>query len=87
MWSAQSIAREAWDRFLLYLPLVCMAVLALGSYWMVRSAPPVAEPVAPRVQRHDPDYFMEGSSVKTYDATGRIRSEVTGDKARHPASF
>ena len=83
MWSAQSIVREAWDRFLLYLPLVCMAVLALGSYWMVRSAPPLAEPVVPRVQRHDPDYFMDGFAVKTFDANGRMRSEVLGDKVRH----
>lgn len=78
-----AIIREAWDRFLLYLPLACMALLALGSYWMVRSAPPLAEPAAPRVQRHDPDYFMEGFSVKTFDASGRMRSEVMGDKVRH----
>jgi lipopolysaccharide export system protein LptC len=83
MWTAQSIAREAWDRFLLYLPLVFMAVLALGSYWMVRSAPPLAEPVVPRIQRHDPDYFMEGFAVKTFDASGRMRSEVLGEKVRH----
>jgi lipopolysaccharide export system protein LptC len=83
MWTAQAIAREAWDRFLLYLPLVFMAVLALGSYWMVRSAQPLAEPVVQRAQRHDPDYFMEGFSVKTFDASGRMRSEVLGDKVRH----
>ena len=83
MWTAQSIAREAWDRFLLYLPLVCMGVLALGSYWMVRSAPPIAEPVSPKAQRHDPDYFMTGFAVKTFDASGRMRSEVLGDKVRH----
>jgi lipopolysaccharide export system protein LptC len=83
MWTAQSIAREAWDRFLLYLPLVCMAVLALGSYWMVRSASPIAEPVVPQVQSHEPDYFMKGFAVKTFDASGRMRSEVLGDKVRH----
>ncbi len=83
MWTAQSIVREAWDRFLLYLPLVFMAVLALGSYWMVRSAPPIAEPGVQRVQSHDPDYFMEGFAVKTFDASGRLRSEVLGDKVRH----
>jgi lipopolysaccharide export system protein LptC len=83
MWTLQSIVREAWDRFLLYLPLVFMALLALGSYWMVRSAPPPSEPVAPRVQRHDPDYFMQGFAVKTFDANGRMRSEVLGDKVRH----
>lgn len=83
MRSTQALAREAWDRFLLYLPLVCMGVLALGTYWMVRSAPPPAKVVAPRVLHHDPDYFMDGFSIKTFDAGGRVRSEVYGAKVRH----
>lgn len=83
MLSVQTLVREAWDRFLLYLPLACMALLALGTYWMVRSAPPPLEPAAPRVQRHAPDYFMSGFAVKTFDAGGRMRSEVMGEKVRH----
>jgi lipopolysaccharide export system protein LptC len=31
--------KDLWDRFLLYLPLALMAVLALGTYWLVRTAP------------------------------------------------
>jgi lipopolysaccharide export system protein LptC len=77
------LLREAWERFLLYLPLIFMGTLALLTYWLVRTAPPVEGPVAQRTQSHEPDYFMEGFSVKTYDATGRIRSEVIGNKARH----
>ena len=77
------LVHEAWDRFLLYLPLGCMAVLALGSYWVVRSAPPVVIPTLPLVQRHDPDYFMDSFAVKTFDAGGRMRSEVMGNRARH----
>lgn len=83
MGSAQALVREAWDRFLLYLPLACMGVLALGSYWMVRSAPSVDALAAPRAQRHAPDYFMEGFAVKTFDANGQLRSEVMGDTVRH----
>lgn len=75
--------QEAWERFLLYLPLIFMGTLALVSYWLVRTTPPVAGPDAQRAESHDPDYFMEGFSVKTYDASGRIKSEVFGDKARH----
>lgn len=78
-----ALVREAWDRFLLYLPLACMAVLALGSYWVVRSVPPISAPDAPRQQGHTPDYFMDGFAVKTFDANGRLRSEVIGDKVRH----
>jgi len=83
MLSVRVLIREAADRFLLYLPLACMAVLALGTYWMVRSTPPVEAPTAPRVQRHEPDYFMHGFAVKTFDANGRVRSEVMGDRVRH----
>jgi lipopolysaccharide export system protein LptC len=83
MGNAQTLVREAWDRFLLYLPLACMAVLALGTYWMVRSEPPAALPSVPRAQTHQPDYFMDGFAVKTFDAGGRLRSEVMGDKVRH----
>jgi lipopolysaccharide export system protein LptC len=83
MWTAQTIAREAWDRFLLYLPLACMAVLALGSYWMVRSAPSIEAPALPRLPQHTLDYFMDGFTIKTFDAGGRLRSEVKGDKVRH----
>jgi lipopolysaccharide export system protein LptC len=75
--------REAWDRFLLYLPLIFMGTLALLTYWLVRTTPDTGGVTAPRVESHDPDYFMEGFTVKTYDAKGRIRSEVVGDKARH----
>jgi lipopolysaccharide export system protein LptC len=77
--------REAWDRFLLYVPMVCMAVLALGTYWMVRTTPPPSAPQAKMVERHDPDFFMEGFTLKSFDAKGRMRSEVMGDKARHYA--
>jgi lipopolysaccharide export system protein LptC len=78
-----ALIREGWDRFLLYLPLACMAVLALGSYWVVRSVAPLAEPAAPQVRGHQPDYFMDGFAIKTFDANGRMRSEVMGDKVRH----
>jgi lipopolysaccharide export system protein LptC len=78
-----NLLREAWDRFLLYLPLVFMCTLALLTYWLVRTVPPIAEPVAPAQVSHTPDYFLENFAVKTFDAQGRIKSEVTGEKARH----
>ena len=75
--------RDAWERFLLYLPLIFMGTLALVTYWLVRTSPATSGPAAQRVESHAPDYFMEGFSVRTFDVTGRVRSEVWGDKARH----
>ena len=75
--------RDAWERFLLYLPLACMGVLALGTYWMVHTTPAPDTPRTKLAERHEPDYFMEGFTLKSFDEKGRLRSEVMGDKARH----
>jgi lipopolysaccharide export system protein LptC len=77
------LARLAWDRLSIYLPLLLMGVLALGTYWLVRSTP-LFEPDAPeQAPRRDPDYLMERFSIKTFDGNGRLKSEVYGDQARH----
>ncbi len=77
------LARLAWDRLSIYLPLLLMGVLALGTYWLVRSTP-LFEPDAPeQAQRRDPDYLMERFSIKTFDGAGRLKSEVYGEQARH----
>ncbi|MDR7307371.1 LPS export ABC transporter periplasmic protein LptC [Rhodoferax saidenbachensis] len=74
---------DAWDRALLYLPIAIMGVLALGTYWLVRSTPVQDVAQAERVRGHEPDYFMHGFSIKTFDTAGHMRSEVQGDVARH----
>ena len=78
-----TVLKDVWDRFLLYVPLAFMALLALGTYWLVRSTPSADGPAVQRAASHDPDYFMQDFSVRTFDSVGRIRTEVLGDKARH----
>ena len=75
--------RRFWERLSLYLPLLMMALLALGTYWLVRNTPlaPAAEPA--RAARHEVDYFMRRVTVKTFDGTGRLKSELFGTEARH----
>lgn len=75
--------KDLWDRFLLYLPLALMALLALGTYWLVRTTPESTGTTVTPTQSHDPDYFMNDFSVRTFDASGRVRTEVVGDTARH----
>jgi lipopolysaccharide export system protein LptC len=73
----------AWERLMLYLPVLVMGVLALGTYWLVRSTP-VMESAAPeRTRGHEPDYFMQGFHVKSFASSGKLRSEVMGAVARH----
>lgn len=77
------LLRRAWDRLSIYLPIILMAVLALGTYWLVRSTPVFETPQPDQPQKHEPDYFMQKFSVKTFDVTGRLKSEIFGDEARH----
>ena len=67
----------------LYLPVVLMGVLALGTYWLVRSTPQVLANGSALPPRHEPDYFMHNFSVKTFDDTGHLKSELVGTDARH----
>lgn len=75
--------RLVWDRLSIYLPVMLMGLMALGSYWLVRSTP-LAEPDATQQPvRKDPDYLMDRFSIKTFDEDGRLKSEVFGEQARH----
>lgn len=75
--------RDGWERLSIYLPVLLMALLALGTYWLVRNAPTMVVPEGARPVRHDPDYFMRDFSVKTFDASGRLKSEIQGVQAWH----
>ncbi len=77
------LLRGVWDRLSLYLPVVLMGVLALGTYWLVRSTPEFTPPEAPRAPTHDPDYFMKKFSVRAFDPKGHLKSEVSGVEAKH----
>ena len=72
-----------WDRLSIYLPVILMGLLALGSYWLLRATPKAPEPEPERPVTGEPDYFMRGFSVKSFDANGNLRAEVLGDEARH----
>lgn len=77
------LLRAGWERVSLYLPVVLMGILALGTYWLVRSTPLLMAPGIPPSVRHEPDYSMRTFSVKTFDEAGRLKSEVVGATAKH----
>ena len=57
---AASRLRGAWERVTVYLPVMLMALMALGTYWLARNTPALGIPEAQRPATHDPDYFMRG---------------------------
>lgn len=77
------LLRATWDRLSIYLPIILMGVLALGTYWLVRSTPVFEAPSPDQPAKHEPDYFMYQFSVKTFDTSGRLKSEIFGTEARH----
>ncbi len=76
-------ARNAWDRAVVYLPIVLMGLMALATYLLARNTPVFGPAPAQRAVTHDPDYFLRGFSVKNFDAKGRLTSELFGTQARH----
>jgi len=74
---------SAWDRGSLYLPILLMGLLALGTYWLVQETPGPSAAVSEKPPRHMPDYFMKNFSVRTFLDSGKLKSEVSGASARH----
>jgi len=83
MKSAWRMLRDAFDRLTIYLPIILTAVLALGTYWLVRNAPEMLAPQAKEAPTHEPDYFMRNFSVKNFQPNGDLRTEVFGKEGRH----
>lgn len=81
--AAGVLLRGGWDRIAVYLPILLMALMALGTYWLARNTPVLGPAEAQRPATHDPDYSMRRFSVKTFDAVGRLKSEVHGSEGRH----
>lgn len=77
------LLRRLLDQLSVYLPLILMGVLALGSWWLVRSMPDLWSAPKDKVVRKDPDYNLRQFVVKVFDAQGRLVREVMGDEGRH----
>ncbi len=72
-----------WDQLSIYLPVLMMMLLALGTYWLLRSTPEPELPKPKREVTNDPDYVMNRFSVKVFEPGGALKTEVYGAEARH----
>jgi lipopolysaccharide export system protein LptC len=75
--------RRLLDALSVYLPLIVLALLASGSWWLVRSIPAISKPESNKPVRQDPDYRLGDFSVKSFNGKGQLTREVTGKKAEH----
>ena len=81
--NASPLLSQARDRLTLYLPLLVMLALALGSWWLVRSMPDLWRAPKDKVVRKEPDYKLREFAVKVFDTQGRLVREIKGDEGRH----
>jgi lipopolysaccharide export system protein LptC len=85
MTAAWLLIRRLADQLAIYLPVLLMGALALGSYWLVRNAPVVQVSAADKPLNHEADYFLRKFSVKTFTPQGKLKNELFGGQARHYA--
>jgi lipopolysaccharide export system protein LptC len=73
------------DRVAGYLPLLLMALIALGTWWLVRQTPLREPPAAAVALPGVPDYTMERFALQRFGADGRLRLQLEGRELRHYA--
>lgn len=66
-----------------YLPLLLMAFLALGTWWLVKNTPTEETERAAAPPRHEPDYLMSTFVVRRFAPDGSMRAQIEGDLMRH----
>lgn len=81
-------ARMPWhlrlrDTLSSYLPLLLMALLALATWWLVKNSPRLAVPAVERPVSSEPDYTMTQFSLERFDAGGRLKVRIEGERLRH----
>jgi len=74
---------RAIDTVSTYLPLLLMAVLALGTWWLVKNTPLFEGDRAAAPLRHEPDYTMTQFMVQRFGSSGAMRVQIEGDLMRH----
>jgi lipopolysaccharide export system protein LptC len=76
MWRVQSLLSN-------YLPLLLMAFLASGTWWLVKNTPLISEPGEQAAPRHEPDYRMDKFEIQRIGADGRLNVQIAGAELRH----
>lgn len=65
------------------LPLLIMATLAAGTYWLVKRTLPDLPPQVEAPKRHTPDYFIEHLAATALSETGQTKYRFRAQKITH----
>lgn len=74
---------RGWEGATIYIPVLLMALLALGTWWLVRNAPTPPVPAAIKEVQQGPDYSMTQFSIQNFDLSGNLQTKVQGALVRH----
>ena len=75
--------RRALDAVSAYLPVLLMALLALGTWWLVKNTPLFETERTSPPLTHEPDYTMSQFMVQRFGPDGAMRIQIEGDLMRH----
>lgn len=75
--------RRVGDKASMYLPVLIMGLLALGTWWLVRNAPKPVPGDTQKVLQHNPDYYLRDFVIKNFGASGRLKSRLSGTTGEH----
>lgn len=75
--------RRLRDTVSAYLPLLLMTLLALLTWWLVKNTPVPGAPTEDLPVRTAPDYTMTRFSLERFDADGRLKVRIEGERLRH----
>ena len=76
-------SRRLLDTLTAYLPVLLMGLLALGTWWLIKSTPLPADERAAASPTHEPDYTMTNFLVQRFAPDGSMRAQIEGDRLRH----
>lgn len=75
--------RTRLDKLAAFMPLVLLAALLWGSVWLLRNAPQAELSTPTAKPTHEPDYFAQDFTLKTYSLQGELKSFLQGSSSEH----
>jgi lipopolysaccharide export system protein LptC len=78
-----SLGNRLQDAASLYLPVLIIGLLALGTFWLVRNTPEPVDQSRPAQLRNSPDYRMQDFALRSYRPDGQLKTEILGAQGRH----
>jgi lipopolysaccharide export system protein LptC len=79
----RSLGSRLRDMLSAYLPLLLMALLASGSWWLVKNSPQPLKSREGEPPRTEPDYSMSRFVLERFAPDGRLKLRLEGAVLRH----